>query len=146
MSDQDNKHDETCVSRDKYLLAIADLDNLKKAINIKLTDARDALQGKFARELLLLIDAFDNYETTITSADENFWAIKSLLLSIMNLFYIKQIDNITIFDPSLHEVIAIDDNCPSVEETKITKVHRTGYTMNNKTIRPTLVTVTKKCL
>ena len=48
-----------------------------------------------------------------------------------------------IFDPNLHEAIAIisDD---SLDDNTITKELRKGYISHNRTLRPTLVEISKK--
>jgi molecular chaperone GrpE len=57
---------------------------------------------------------------------------------------VTQIDALgEMFDPNLHEAIsAVEDS--SLDDNTITKEIRKGYISHNRTLRPTLVEISKK--
>ena len=133
--------------KNKYLRALADLDNYKKRVNLE----KDELI-RYSNELLVkeLLPAIDGFAKAIDHAKKTnnddllkgIALIKKQIEDSIAKFGVKEIEAAgKPYDPSLHEAIIMkgSDKVPGIILEEIQK----GYTMHERLIRPAMVIVSK---
>jgi molecular chaperone GrpE len=143
---------------EKYVRAVADLDNYKKRA---LRERQDAT--KYANEALLekLLPIVDNFEAALAAANAANAAqgtqggnVESLKMGI-NMIHsqlksfladagVEEIDALNKpFDPNLHEAVS-QQAAADVPEGQVLQQMRKGYRYRDRLIRPAMVVVAKK--
>jgi molecular chaperone GrpE len=131
---------------DKYVRALAELDNVRKRAQRDADNARKFALERFASDLLAVRDSL---ELGLTSGDQNdATAIRAgceatlkLLTSTMEQFGIREIDPLgEPFDPQMHEAITLQPS-NNMEPGSILTVFQKGYTLNGRLLRPARVVV-----
>ena len=135
---------------DKYLRALAEMDNFRKRV------AREQSESvKFANEKILcdLLSVVDNMERAVLHSREkkDFDAlIDGLELtmkefnSVFDKYGVKCIESVgQPFDPNRHHAVAIIES-ESHQDNTIVEEFRKGYVLNDRILRPSLVSVSKK--
>jgi len=125
---------------DKYLRALADLDNYQKRTRFDSERAREEATRKFFLELLPIWDNF-----ILVCAQQSDSLFNSITQQFFRFFENQGISLIITkpgdpFDPSLHEVILCEDN-QEVNTIIVSNIIRTGFLLNGKPIRPTQVKI-----
>jgi molecular chaperone GrpE len=134
--------------KNKYLRALADLDNYKKRVNLE----RDELI-RYSNELLVkeLLPAIDGFAKALDFAKKGssedlmkgIALIKKQIEDAISKFGVKEIEAAgKPYDPSLHEAILMkgSEKAPGI----ILEEFQKGYTMHERLIRPSMVIVSKK--
>lgn len=120
----------------RYVRVLADYHNSEK----RLQTEREKIV-LYANEVLLakILEILDDLEQAlIHSKDDGLEKIVQKFRNILRENGVQEIDaKGQQFDPNLHEAI----ESTAGDEGLITKVHRKGYTLNDKVIRPSLVAV-----
>jgi molecular chaperone GrpE len=131
---------------DKYVRALAELDNVRKRAQRDVDNARKFALERFASDLLAVRDSL---ELGLTAGDRNdaaaihagFEATLKLLTSTMEQFGIREIDPLgEPFDPQLHEAITMQLSA-DMEPGSVLTVFQKGYTLNGRLLRPARVVV-----
>ena len=146
----DKKEAEYKDLHDKYLRALAEMDNFRKRV------AREQVESiKYANEKILcdLLSVVDNIERAILHSKEkkDFDAlIDGLELtvkefnSILEKYGVKCVESIgQLFDPTRHHAVAMVESNAHQDNT-IVEEFRKGYILNDRILRPSLVSVAKK--
>lgn len=124
----------------KYLYAMADLDNVRKQANKRISDATTVADEKFVKELLPVVDDFERANSSENVPDGVIMVYKKLL-SILNARGVEKIPSVgTQFDLNVHEAIA---EIPSDTNGVVMDCIQDGYAMNGKVIRYAKVVVGK---
>jgi molecular chaperone GrpE len=135
--------------KDRYLRALADMDNVRKRARLDADDAR-----KFANEGLVseLLPVLDNFARAIEAAEQspNFEALKSgvdlihrQLSEVLTRAGLQKIDAMgQPFDPNVHEAIMQVEPQEGQEPHQVVEELRAGYRFSDRVVRPTLVKVT----
>lgn len=134
--------------KDKFMRATADFANFKQR-----TEKEKALwiktgQSALLTELLAVVDNFDRALTAQAPSDEvkafvdGFGMINQELYKLLEKFGVKEIDQITTFDPELHEAL-VQIDAPDHESGAIVEVMQKGFELNGQVLRPAKVTVAK---
>lgn len=128
----------------------ADFINYKKEeeerILKKYKDAKKELIGK----ILEVIDDFELAEKSLTKElRENEWArgvlnIKKQLFDILEKEGVKEIKENEIFNPEIHEAVAIEEVEEEEKDGKVLEILQKGYYFENAVLRPVRVKVGKK--
>src|SRR3954447_24809203 len=132
--------------RDAWLRAKADAENIRKRAQMDVANAHKYAIDNFSTELLAVMDSLEAALGVENATVENFKSGMELtlkqLMSVFDKFNIKQIDpKGEKFDPHLHQAIAtVDSHLPS---NPVAQVMQKGYALNDRVIRPALVTVSK---
>ena len=133
--------------KNKYLRALADLDNYKKRVSLE----KDELI-KYSNELLIkeLLPALDGFAKALDFAKKTdsedlmkgIALIKKQVEDALTKFGVKEILSVgKPFDPNLHEAILMKE---SEKETGIIlEEMQKGYTMHERLLRPAMVIVSK---
>jgi molecular chaperone GrpE len=135
--------------KDRYLRAIADMDNVRRRARMDADDAK-----KFANERLVseLLPVLDNFARALEAAEQspNFDALKSgvdlihrQLSEVLTRAGLQRIDAVgQPFDPNLHEAIMQVEPQEGQEPHEVVEELRAGYRFSDRVVRPTLVKVT----
>ena len=135
----------TC--EDNLQRALADYQNLEKHTQ---TEIYQRVLQKTNQLMLNFIGIYEDFiraKTALTNDGINTEGLDGIIKNMETLLAennIKPIDALgEIFDPNLHEAISIISD-PSLDDNTITKEIRKGYISHERTIRPTLVEISKK--
>lgn len=140
--------------KDKYLRAHADFENSKKRLEKDKLNAIAYANESFAKDLLAVIDSFENALVSIEGVNEEnmneiFEKMKEgvkltydQLKKVLEKNYIKEVSCEGIFDPEIHQVI-MQVESPDHQPNEIVQVMQKGYTLKERMLRPAMVSVAK---
>ena len=134
-------------SEDKLKRSLADFLNLEKKTKHDIENGINDKLDKFMIKFLTIYDDLTRAKDILIKENVNAQGLESILKNIDSLLTEYSVSPINalgeIFDPNLHEAISvvIDE---SLDENTITKEIRKGYISHKRTIRPTLVEISKK--
>ncbi len=135
---------------ERFLRVSSDFRNFKKRVEKEKKDIYSYANEKLICDLLPVMD---NFERAVFSAEsENGTSEKMLkgiemvykqLCDVLNSNGIKKIDAVgKPFDPNYHHAVMMEESDEFEAETVI-EVFQTGYSLNDKVIRPSMVKVAK---
>jgi len=136
---------------EKYVRAVADLDNFRKRAA---RERQDAI--RYANESLLekLIPVLDNFEAALAAASAEGASLDSLktgvsmigaqLRGVLRDAGLEEIDATgQTFDPALHEAVSQEET-QNAPEGGVVRQLRKGYRLKDRLLRPASVVVAKK--
>jgi molecular chaperone GrpE len=136
---------ESC--QDKLKRSLADFQNLEKKTRSDIENGINAGLDKFLLSFLTIYDDLVRAKDILKKENPNAQGLDSILKNTESLLAEYEVFPISalgeIFDPNLHEAIAVIEDA-SLDENTITKEIRKGYISHKKTLRPTLVEISKK--
>lgn len=135
---------------DKYLTLTADFENYKKRINVERADWANEAQKRIVLDLLDVIDNFERALVQEKNREENadtawltgFEMIYQSLEKLLVKYGVQHITDFSTFNPRYHEAL-LQVESETVQSGDIVQVLQKGYTMNDKVIRPAIVSVAK---
>jgi len=143
----DAKSAELAQEKEKYLRALADMDNLRKRCRRDVEDARIRGIGMVLEELLPALDSIDLALSAIVPDEtcqaiyDGMMMVRRQFLSATERFEMKPIDAAgRKFDPALHEAVSYVPST-DVEAGMVIKDLRCGYTLGERLLRATMVQV-----
>jgi len=130
---------------DKYLRAVAELENVRKRASRDIENARKFALENFSRELLAVSDslelALDTEDLDIESLRSGNKATLQLMLSTMEQFGFEVIDpHGEPFDAEYHEAVSMQPS-DQADPGSVLTVFQKGYTLNKRLLRPARVVV-----
>lgn len=131
---------------DKYLRAMAELDNVRKRAARDVEHARRFALEQFARELLNVRDSLEMGLAAAAGTDadalkEGFEATLKQLAATMEQFGISEVNpEGEAFDPQQHEAMTTQPS-PDAEPGTVLTVYQKGYSLNGRLLRPARVVV-----
>ena len=140
--------------KDKYLRAHADFENAKKRLEKDKMNAVSYANESFAKDILAVLDSFDNALSSIESAEgENSSEVLEKMKEGVTLTYnqlkkileknqIKEIDCKGEFDPEVHQAI-MQVESDEHESGDVVQVMQKGYTIKDRVLRPAMVSTCK---
>ena len=140
--------------KDKYLRAHADFENAKKRLEKDKMNAVAYANESFAKDILAVLDSFDNALSSIESAEgENASEVLEKMKEGVTLTYtqlkkileknqIKEIDCKGEFDPEVHQAI-MQVESDEHEPGDVVQVMQKGYTIKDRVLRPAMVSTCK---
>ena len=132
---------------DKLKRSLADYLNLERKTKSDIQNGINEKMDRFLLQFLTIYDDLIRAKEILKKENPDAQGLDAILKNIDSLladYGVMPINAIgEIFDPNLHEAIAIipDD---SLDDNTITKELRKGYISHNMTLRPTLVEISKK--
>ena len=131
---------------DAWFRAKADAENIRKRAQIDIANAHKYAIENFSNELLAVMDSLDAALAVENATVENFKSGMELTLkqltSAFNKFNIKVINpQGEKFDPHQHQAIGMANS--DLPPNTVVHVMQKGYILNDRVIRPALVTVSK---
>lgn len=131
---------------DKYLRAVAELDNVRKRAARDVENARKYGIERFVGELLAVSDSMEaalasGEQTDAAALLEGNRATLKLLGSVLAKFGVEAVDPAgEPFDPERHEAMTMVPN-PDVEPNTVIDVIQKGFVLNGRLVRPARVVV-----
>ena len=129
--------------KDKYYRAVAETENMKKRVERDKTQAIPFANEKFVRDLLETIDDFENclkleIDDSIRMGIE---LVYRGLLKTLEKNNVKEC-SYDLFDPQFHEAISCIES--DQESNTILEILRKGYMIEDKLLRPAMVSVSRQ--
>ena len=140
--------------KDKYLRAHADFENSKRRLEKDKMNAVSYANESFAKDILAVIDSFENALASIEGAnEENSSDVLEKMKEGVNLTYeqlkkileknhIKEVVCEGEFDPEVHQAIMQVDS-DEHEAGDVVQVMQKGYTIKDRILRPAMVSTCK---
>ena len=135
---------------DKYIRALADLENYKKRAIREKTDAVKFGHENLIRDILPFTDTLDRALTQAeTSCDfeafrKGLEMLRTQLLGSLAKHGVEKIESLKkTFDPNVHEAMMQVDSATH-EENQVVDEFEKGYMLNGRLLRPSRVSVCKK--
>lgn len=149
----EKKEQEARENQDRYIRAVADFENYRKRSQRDQAEALKYANEKLIRELLPVID---NLERALAHSKETrdfdrmmegVELIHKQLLSTLGKYGVAPIESLNqSFDPSLHQSIGqveVEEGSDTKENQVVGETQK-GYYLNDRVLRPSLVTIAKK--
>ncbi len=140
--------------KDKYLRAHADFENAKKRLEKDKANAVAYANESFAKDILAVLDSFDNALNSIEGADEENTSevlekmkegvtlTHNQLKKILEKNHIKEINCEGEFNPEVHQAI-MQIESENHEPGDVVQVMQKGYTIKDRVLRPAMVSTCK---
>lgn len=135
------------ICEDKLKRSLADFQNLEKKTRF---DIENGINERFDRFMLGFLTIYDDLvraSDILKKENPNAQGLDFIIKNTSSLlaeYGVLPINALgEIFDPNLHEAIAVVED-ESLDDGTITKEIRKGYISHKKTLRPTLVEISKK--
>lgn len=144
----EEKEKEATANYDKYLRAVAELDNYRKRAAREKTDIIKYGKEDIIRDILPFIDSLDRaleHDTgDIQAFKDGVVLIQDQLLSCLKKHGVERIETAGLdFDPNFHEAL-MQTESDQHEDNKIVSEMERGYLLNGRLLRPSKVCVCKK--
>jgi len=144
----EEKEKEATANYDKYLRAVAELDNYRKRAAREKTDIIKYGKEDIIRDILPFVDSLDRaleHDTGDVQAFKDGVAlIQDQLLSCLKKHGVERIETAGLnFDPNFHEAL-MQMESDQHEDNKIVSEMERGYLLNGRLLRPSKVCVCKK--
>lgn len=136
-------------SHEQYLRAVAETENVRRRGQEEIAKARKFAIESFAESLLPVIDSLEMAlkveAPTVASLHEGVEATLRLMTSAFGKHHLVGIDPTgERFDPNQHQAISMvpgDSTTPPTPPSHVVTVLQKGYLINERVLRPALVTV-----
>jgi molecular chaperone GrpE len=135
---------------EKYLSLTADFQNYRKRVDVDRAEWAFEAQKRVFLDLLAIVDNFERaleQERKRNNAEDVTWLagfemIYQSLEKLMHKFGVQKITDFSSFNPKYHEALV---QVESADHTsgQIVQVLQTGYSMQDKVIRPATVSVAR---
>lgn len=146
----EEKEKEAATNYDKYVRAVAELDNYKKRAAKERQDTIKYGKEEVIKDILPFVDSLDRAvehaesNTDVNAFKEGLKLIQDQLLCSLKKHGVEKIECAgQDFDPNFHEAmlqVASDEH----DENKIVNEYERGYLLNSRLLRPSKVSVCKK--
>lgn len=135
---------------DKLLRIMAEFENFKKRITREQSDHIKYGNESVLKALIPVIDDFerildhipDGSSKEVKAIAEGMELVHKNLFKVLSEFGLKEVDVKGSFDHDFHEAVSCVPS-PNHPEGKIIEVHRKGYLLYDRLLRPASVTISK---
>lgn len=145
----EEKTREASAHYDRFLRAVADLENYKKRVEKEREELLNFANERLIKELLPTLDNLErallhmNEETNLTTLKEGVEFIRGQILSTLKKFGLEEVHALgERFDPTKHEAITQEES-EGYEPGVVIKEFQKGYYLRDRLIRPAMVSVSK---
>ncbi len=138
--------------KDKYLRAYADFENMKKRLEREKTNAVIFANEAFAKDLLTVLDTFENALSSFDKIEANEEAVDKIkegmvltyeqLLSVLKKHGVEEIACEGEFNPEFHQAVTQMDS-DKHESGEIVQVLQKGYKLKDRILRASMVATCK---
>ena len=144
----EDKEKESTANYDKYLRAVAELDNYRKRAAREKTEIIKYGKEDVIKDILPFMDSLDRaleHDTgDIQAFKEGVALIQEQLLNCLKKHGVERIETAGMdFDPNFHEALMRTES-DQHEDNKIVSEMEKGYLLNGRLLRPSRVCVCKK--
>ena len=136
--------------RNEVLLAKADVENIRKRSEKERTEASQFGAFRFAKDLLKVVDGLDMALTNIEKSSDQTAILQGIKMvhqefeRLLSQHGIKKVDALHhAFDPAVHEAVSEIDHDSSHPSQTVVQVIQEGYMMQEKLLRPAMVSIKK---
>ncbi len=146
------KEKEAAENYDRYLRAMAELDNYRKRAARDKEDAIKYGNEKLIKDILPILDSLDRalHQASDLSAKNNFEAfqqglglIHTQILGCLERHGVAKIAaRGEVFDPDKHQAL-MQVETPEMESNRVVEEYESGYTIHGRLLRPSKVSVSK---
>jgi len=132
--------------KDKYLRALAEMENLRKRLDRERTDYTQYALSEFLREALVVLDNFERALKTRNEADgksfqEGVELIYRQFQELLRKNGVRPIEPVDKkFDPAVQHAVLIEES-GEVEEPEVVEELQRGYWIRDRLLRPAMVKV-----
>ena len=132
--------------KDRHLRKLAEFDNMRKRGEREKSEYFRFALGNFLLDLFPISDSFDRAlahapaEALETDFGQGVAMIRKQIDELWKKYGVTEVDTSGTFDPNVHEAVATEAT-DEVPKDTIVDVLRKGYFLNDKLLRPALVTV-----
>lgn len=137
-------------AEEKYLLAAADFENMKKRLQKRADDSVKYAIEKVVTDFLLVVDDLDRAIASLDQGHDAKTVLKGLHLAQNTFHKILEQNGVEVissvdkpFDANLHEAVAEVVDASRDEETVLEEVQK-GFTLHGRLVRPSKVKISKK--
>jgi molecular chaperone GrpE len=132
--------------KDKYLRALAEMDNLRKRLEREKNDFLQYALGDILKELLFVLD---NFERAFKNKDQTdgksfHQGVELIYKQFVDLLRRQGVTPIDLadkkFDPNLHQALLTEES-EGVQDAEISEELQKGYKLHDRLLRPSLVKV-----
>ena len=144
--------EELAKEKEKYIRAHADFENMKKRIEREKHNALIYANEAFAKDLLTVLDTFENALKSVEQVEANEEAINEIkkgmtltyeqLLSILKKHGVEEVECEGEFNPEFHQAVTQMDS-DEHESGEIVQVLQKGYKLKERLLRPSMVATCK---
>ncbi len=138
--------------KDKYLRAHAEFENYKKRFEREKADAIAFANESFARDLLTVLDTFENALKSINNLEESSEAVEKIkegmsltyeqLLSILKKHGVEEVECDGEFNPEVHQAVTQMES-DEHNSGDIVQVLQKGYKLKDRLLRASMVATCK---
>lgn len=136
--------------RQKWLRALAELENVRRIAKRDITNAHKFALEKFAADLLPIMDSLDqglehavSQDTALQALREGMEMTRKMFIDVFGKYGIQTLyPEGELFNAEFHEAICMEVR-EEVKPNTIIKVVQKGYLLNERVIRPARVVVAK---
>ena len=138
--------------KDKYLRAHADFENYKKRLEKEKNNALIYANEAFARDLLTVLDTFENALKSVDTIEESTEAVDKIkegmtltyeqLLSILKKHGVEEVESKGEFNPEFHQAVTQMDS-DEHNSGDIVQVLQKGYKLKDRLLRASMVATCK---
>jgi molecular chaperone GrpE len=144
----EEKEKEAAANYDKYLRAVAELDNYRKRAAREKTDVIKYGKEDIIKDILPFMDSLDraleNDTGDVQAFKDGVALIQEQLLNCLKKHGVEKIETTDVnFDPNFHEAL-MQVESDQHEDNKIVSEMEKGYLLNGRLLRPSRVCVCKK--
>jgi len=130
--------------REKWLRALADLDNYRKRMDRERAEERKYRSLDVLREVLVIADNLQRALAAGGGVDDLKRGIEMILRQLDGLlkdFGVRRIPTVgQPFDPEVHDAVSRQED-PEVERPTVSEELQAGYVMHDRLLRPAMVAV-----
>jgi molecular chaperone GrpE len=144
------KETEAAVNWDKFLRERADLENLRKRFQKEKEDLFKYGNENLIQEILPSLDNLERAlahatdDTCVSALNEGVRMTLNMLLASLKKFGVTPIDTTgALFDTAFHQAMAQVETADQEPNTVVQEFQK-GYLLNDRLLRPAMVTVAKK--
>jgi molecular chaperone GrpE len=131
---------------DKYMRAVAEMENLRKRLEREKQEFYQFALSEFLREILTVLDNFERAlknkdQTDGRSFQEGIELISKQFTDLIRKRGVEAIEAVQKkFDPNFHQAVLTEES-DQVEEPLVGEEMQKGYTLSGRLLRPSLVKV-----
>jgi molecular chaperone GrpE len=137
-------------AEEKYLLAAADFENMKKRLQKRSDELVKYAIEKLVTDVVLVVDDLDRAIGSLDRGHDAKDVIKGLHLAQTTFHKILEQNGVEVidcvnkpFDANLHEAVAEVEDASREDEQVIEEVQK-GYTLHGRLVRPSKVKISRK--
>jgi len=144
--------EELAKEKEKYIRAHADFENMKKRIEREKQNALIYANESFAKDLLTVLDTFENALKSVEQVEANEEAINEIkkgmvltyeqLLSVLKKHGVEEVECEGEFNPELHQAVTQMES-DKHNSGDIVQVLQKGYKLKERLLRPSMVATCK---